>query len=132
MIGRAVAISAAILLCAWFVLGATQAHDLSRATAIVQNPGPLTSAQAARVDSLLSGASTLNPDRTIELLRGIVAQDRNHPARAVQIFTQVTREEPMNLDAWVYLAQAALSDKALVHRAVVQIGILDGGVGPQR
>jgi predicted Zn-dependent protease len=132
MIRRVAAVSAAILLCAWFVLGANQAHDLSRATAIVQNSGPLSSAQASRVDSLLGSASTLHPDRTIDLLRGIVAQDRNHRSRAVRIFAQVTREEPMNLDAWVYLAQAAGNDKALVQRAVVQIGILDSGVKPVR
>jgi len=127
MMGRIAVISVAIVLCAWFALGATEAHNLSQATAIVQNAGALTAGQAAHVRSLLSSAATLNPDRTVDLLRGIVAQDRGQRRRAIGIFAQVTRDEPMNLDAWVYLAQAAPGDKALVHRAVVQIGILDSG-----
>lgn len=127
MIRRVATISVAIVLCAWFVLGARQAHDVSRATAIVQQPEALSAGQAAQVDALLSSAATLDPDRTIALLRGIAAQARGQRERAIRIFEQVTREEPMNVDAWVYLAQAAVGDGALVQRAVVQIGILDSG-----
>ncbi|HSO98715.1 MAG TPA: hypothetical protein VLP43_07165 [Solirubrobacteraceae bacterium] len=132
MIVRFAVMSLAILLCAWFALGATEAHDLSRATAIVGNSGSLSAGQAAQVEALLSSASTLNPDRTVNLLRGMVALDRGQRRRAIRIFEQVTRNEPMNLDAWVHLAHAALGNNALVQHAVVQIGMLDSGAKTRR
>ena len=129
---RFAVISVAIVLCAWFALGATEAHDLSRATAIVRNSSSLSADQAAHVQALLSSASTLNPDRTVNLLRGIVAHDRGQRRRAIRILEQLTRDEPMNLDAWVYLAQAALGDNVLVQHAVAQIGVLDSGTTTRR
>ncbi|MGH2866692.1 MAG: hypothetical protein ACRDNK_03870 [Solirubrobacteraceae bacterium] len=131
MIGRVVAISAAVLVCAWFALGARQAVDTSRATAVVNNANTLTRKQAAQAEALLSSASTLNPDRQVDILRGIVAQGRNDPRRALAIFEGVARAEPMNLTAWLYVAQAGFGLPVVKH-AADEIGLLDPGPGKHR
>ena len=66
---RAVLIAVAALACAWFALGIRQAIATDRATAIVYQSAPLTPAQAARAAGLLDDAATLNPDRTVDVLR---------------------------------------------------------------
>ncbi len=128
MIGRVAAISAAALVCAWFALGARQAVDTSRAGAIIDHANTLTPQQAARAQALLSSASVLNPDRQVDILRGIVAQERNDPRRALAIFERVTQAEPMNVTAWVYVAQAGFGLPVVKH-AVDEIGALDPGPG---
>ena len=125
MIGRVVAISLAVVACAWFALATQQAREVSRATAIAEGPGSLRARQAEQADSLLASASTLNPDRQIDLLRGLVALDRSQRARAIEIFQRLTRAEPLNVNAWVDLARAGLGDSAMVDRAVVNIARLD-------
>ncbi len=127
MIGRLAASSFAILVCAWFALGTQQARNVSRASAIAESSGSLSAGQAARANSLLAGASTLNPDRQIDLLRGIVALDRSQDSRALQIFDRLTRQEPLNINAWVDLAEAGHDDRGLLERALVQIALLDPG-----
>ncbi len=126
MIGRVAAISAAVLVCAWFALGTRQAVDTTRAGAIVNHVNMLTRPQAAHVQALLSSASVLNPDRQVDILRGIVAQERNDPRHALAIFERVARAEPMNLTAWVYVAQTGYGSPVLKH-AVEEIGRLDPG-----
>jgi len=127
MIGRLAAISFAIVACAWFALGTQQARDVSRASAIAETSGSLSAGQAARANSLLAGASTLNPDRQIDLLRGIVALDRNQGSRARHIFDRLTRQEPSNINAWVLLAEAGHDDRALLERALAHVALLDPG-----
>ena len=76
--------------------------------------------------SLLRSAGTLNPDLTVDTLRGQLALDENRDRRAAQIFAYVTRREPMNLDAWVLLAQATQqNDRQTFARAIRVIGKLD-------
>jgi predicted Zn-dependent protease len=124
-LGRVAIVSAAVIVCLWFALGARQAIDLSRATAITQGSSALSPGQARRADELLSAASTLNPDRQVDVVRGIVALARNQSSLATTILRRVTREEPMNLQGWVYLAQADLGHGGEFKHAVAQIGFLD-------
>lgn len=93
----------AVLACAWFALGAVQAIDTSRATALLtgRSIGPR---RAAEIRSLLDTAGTLNPDQSVNLLRGRVASARGRIVQARQIFLSVARAEPQNLEAWLQLA----------------------------
>jgi predicted Zn-dependent protease len=123
---RASIISLAIVACAWFALAVRTAHESDRATAIVSSKATLTVAQAAHARSLLDAAATLNPDTTVDLLRAQVALARNDEAGAVRTILSVTNREPLNLQAWVALAQATLhQNPRLVLLAVRNIGRLD-------
>jgi hypothetical protein len=117
----------AVAACAWFTLGIEQARDTDQATAALTGPVQLSPATASHVRSLLATAGALNPDLTIDLLRGRLDLLEHHQARAVAIFEDVTRREPQNLDAWVALAQATLhgTDAAVVERAAANIARLD-------
>lgn len=96
--------------CAWFALGVHQAQDTNRASALVGGPGRLSRVEAARARSLLSSAATLNPDRTPTILRGQLDSEQGAHGAAVRTLESVTRNEPMNLQAWVQLAYAAARD----------------------
>jgi predicted Zn-dependent protease len=123
---RGAVVVLALVVSAWFGLGALQAIDTSRATQVLISSGPLTAAQARRAHSLLSSAAVLNPDRSVDLLRGQLAFEQGHPLAAVRIMQDVTAAEPNNLEAWVALARVALHhDNAAIERAVVMIARLD-------
>jgi predicted Zn-dependent protease len=116
----------ALVVCAWFGLGALQQIDTSRATQVLTSAGPLTAAQAHRAHSMLTTAAVLNPDRTVDLLRGELAFEQGHPLAAVRIIEGVTAAEPDNIEAWLALARVALHhDNATIERAVANIGRLD-------
>jgi predicted Zn-dependent protease len=117
----------ALAACAWFALGVVQARDTDQATAILSSQTQLSSARATHVRSLLASAGTLNPDLTVDELRGQLAALQHQPARAVAILVSVTRREPDNLDAWVALAQATLhgTNAAVVERSAANIARLD-------
>jgi hypothetical protein len=126
MLIRASLLALALIACAWFVLGASQARDTADASALVNRSSQLSPADEAHVRSLLHSAGTLNPDLTVDTMRGQLALDENQNRRATQIFTSVTRREPMNLAAWVLLAQATQrSDPQTFARAIRVIGKLD-------
>jgi hypothetical protein len=105
---RGLLLAFAVLACAWYALGARQAIDISRATAIVTGPAPITPTAAASARSLLDNAGVLNPDTTVDVLRGRLLLRQGEPRRALPILERVTRLEPDNLQAWIFTAQAAL------------------------
>ncbi len=115
----------AVVACVWFGLGIRQAHDLGRAQAIVSGANSLSARQAAQVDSLLRAAATLNPDQQVNLVRGEAAAARNQNARAARIFEQVAAREPMNITAWVLIAQADYGKGRPLTRALAHIAQLD-------
>jgi predicted Zn-dependent protease len=115
----------AILGCAWFVLGIRQAHETARATAIIARRGVLTATELSNAASLLRSARVLNPDAEVEILRGRLTLAANHPRRAMQILEAVARDEPLNLEAWVWLAGVALGDPPEARVAVAHINRLD-------
>jgi predicted Zn-dependent protease len=104
----------ALVVCAWFALGARQAIDTSRASATVSGSSKLSSAQARHMLALLDDAGTLNPDRNVDILRGEALQASGNPQAARRVLTAVTREEPENLEAWVGLAKASGSNATLL------------------
>jgi predicted Zn-dependent protease len=125
-LARGVMLAVAVLVCAWFGLGVRQALDTSHATAIVNSSSKLTAAQVAHAGSLLHAAGQLNPDRLVAVLRGQLALDQGDTAHAERILRDVTAAEPLNVQAWVLLAQATQTrDRAEFVLAVRAIGRLD-------
>lgn len=126
---RIVVLACALIACAWFALAARQAIDTSRASAIVTGASGLTPEQAARADALLNAAATLNPDSALDQLRGEAAALSNRPREAKRILERLVGREPLNLEAWVWLARAELSNRvanrALLGRALRHIAQLD-------
>jgi predicted Zn-dependent protease len=123
---RASLLAVAIVICAWFVLGFIQARDTGRATALVNRTAALGAGDVARARSLIRSAGTLNPDLTLDTLRGELALDQNQNRRAARIIGSVTRSEPMNLDAWALLAEATQrGNQRTFALAIHAIGKLD-------
>jgi predicted Zn-dependent protease len=116
----------AVCACGWFGLGAVQSHATDAATSIVSGTGELTPAQAGRARSLLRTAGTLNPDRSIDLLRAQLAVREGRPSTAIGILRQTVAAEPMNLLAWLALAHTALgNDQAAVQMTIPHLAALD-------
>jgi predicted Zn-dependent protease len=99
-------LAVAAVVAAWFALGVIQSHDTSRAASVILSNDRLTDAEVKHVDSLLSAAGTLNPDRQVELLRGQLALRKGENRRALAIFAAVTHAEPQNVLAWDLIAEA--------------------------
>jgi predicted Zn-dependent protease len=108
---RPVALVAALVVCAWFVIGIRQAQDLNVATSI------LAAGQAAPAHELtiaaeaLRSAKFLNPDQNVNILRGRLAIARGQDRQAQQILGAVTRKEPLNLEGWIWFTGANLGNK---------------------
>jgi predicted Zn-dependent protease len=119
LIIRAVAVLAALVVCAWFAVGIRQAHDVARASAILSGASTLSADEANRATSLLHSARFLNPDTSIDLLLAQLAATRGDVREAERIMLKVVREEPMNAKAWLALASYAgqLSDTPTFVRA---------------
>jgi predicted Zn-dependent protease len=121
---RVLSLLLALVVCVWFALGIRQARDTSQASSILSNRNGVSAVQAAHAGSLLSAAGTLNPDTQVDLLRGQVALAQNDRPRAVRIVEDVTRREPMNVQAWLLLAEASRNVPE-IERAVAHVGMLD-------
>jgi predicted Zn-dependent protease len=116
----------AVVVAAWFAVGVRQARDTDRATALVAANSPLSPKAARQAQSLLRAAGTLNPDLTIDILRGELAVNQRHDAQAERILESVTGREPLNLAAWTQLAFAAaqVGDRRTLVRAARNISAL--------
>jgi predicted Zn-dependent protease len=125
LLARVAAVSFAAVVCAWFALGIRQVRGTNQAESILSGASTLSAQQAAHTDSVLRAAGTLNPDSAVDLLRGTVALREHQQQRAAHIFEAIVAREPMNLEAWVLLAQAAFGDGPLVNQALSHIGLLD-------
>jgi predicted Zn-dependent protease len=113
----------ALLTCAWFVLGARQAHDIAAAANAVTVHR--SSAGLAHVRSLLDSAAFLYPGQEVQILRGRLAIVQGHSARAQRILATVVRAEPKNLEGWIWLTGAALGNPPLAHAGLARIYQLD-------
>lgn len=111
----------ALLCCAWFALGARQAHLVGQATAIVGPGHRLSPQQARHAADLLHAAGALNPDLQVDVLRGELAIDQGHLAEARRILHSVILREPKNLAAFEQAARASADDKPAYY--ATEIGI---------
>jgi hypothetical protein len=122
---RAIVALVALAACAWFALGARQAISLRRAEAII-NAQPFTTARRARTaESLLNEAATLNPDRQVSIDRTQILLERRRQVAARRIAGAVTRDEPQNIEAWLWLAHASSTDPKLFIYALQHIHQLE-------
>jgi predicted Zn-dependent protease len=99
----------AAVVAAWFGLGWVQARDLGRATALI-SAGKLSAGRAGTAASLLNTAGRLNPDRSVDIARAQLLDDRHELAPALRIMKEVTAAEPLNLEAWRELGVVATHD----------------------
>jgi hypothetical protein len=107
---RALIAAAALVVCAWFVIGIRQARDTDAAGAIVTSSASLTPPRVAHATALLHAARFLNPDSEIDVLRSQLALRRGDAALAREIALQVTRREPRNVAGWLALGRASRDD----------------------
>jgi hypothetical protein len=121
----AICAAVALVACAWFALGARQAIDTQRATAIVSQGRMATIAQERKVSSLVHAARFLNPDREPDVLLGAVEFKRGDSAQARRLLESVTRSEPQNLEAWLWLGRAWGGDVAVFQEALRHIRELE-------
>lgn len=120
MVVRVVGVVLAVVVGAWFVLGALQARDVDRATAIVDG-SQWTPAQARRAENLLDDARTLDPDRQVDVLRAEVDVRNGESGAARAILGPVVAAEPMNVVAWGALARAAAGDPRAFELALERV-----------
>lgn len=125
---RALLALLAIAACGWFALGIRQARDISRATALLSASARIDRSHAGRVSSLLDGASLLNPDRQVEMLRARLDDERGRHAQAERVLRGVVFAEPMNVAAWALVAQSA-TNGATLQLAYARIEVLEPQVG---
>ena len=111
MFARALLVGLAVVVSAWFALACVQARDTRRATSLLTGTTTVSVKQAERARSMLDSAGTMNPDLTVEILRGVLEMDRHHYADAERTLLSVTEREPMNADAWAQLVFAAASNR---------------------
>jgi predicted Zn-dependent protease len=130
-LARAACAVVAVLAAAWFVLGIHQAHDLNAATNIANQGSKISRADAQKVTSLVSNARTLNPDRQLDIVRGQALLEAGQPSAAVRILLPVTRDEPRNVQGWVWLAHAAGGYSPLFKRALTKVAQLDPDLVPK-
>jgi hypothetical protein len=118
---RIPAVAVALVVCAWFAISLHQAIDTDAASAIIYGQTVPNAQQAADAGSLLSSASTLNPDTGVQLLRSTLAYERGDDARARQLALAVTRQEPLNLQAWLTFGRASSGDPQAFHLALTHV-----------
>lgn len=120
-LGRASAILTAMLVCGWFALGYHQASSLARAEAIIYAQPFTTAARARTAEQLLSDAQTLNPDDQVRVDRVHILLERHDWRDALPLAQSVVRDEPQNIEAWLWLAHSQETNAAGVlyalHRA---------------
>ena len=121
---RVLVVSLALVVCGWFVLNARQARDTDRAAALVSAPRTLTAVKRAHARALIEAAGTLNPDSQVDLLRGELALIEHRRAQAARIVEDVVRREPMNIRAWLLLAEVNPNPRVL-DQAVGMVARLD-------
>jgi tetratricopeptide repeat protein len=115
---RAAVLALALAAAAWFAIGARQAHDTSRASAIIAGGGPVSRAQAKHASALLSSAGFLNPDSEVDVLRARLERAQGDLAGARAILDQVVAKEPDNAEAWFQLASSSAGSASTFVRAV--------------
>ena len=113
LVPRAVLLLVACVICAWFALGARQAHDVAQARAILSSAGTLPGARAGRVASLLGAAAFMNPDSEVDVLRAELAVARGQSAEAQRLLLGVVHREPLNAAAWFSLAQHSTNGRTI-------------------
>ncbi len=120
-IARGIVAALAVVICAWFVVGARQAHETDAAAAIIANGPRLSPAQADHAASMLRAAKSLNPDTIVDVLRAELDLDQGDRKAARTILERVVSSEPDNAAAWEWLAKASVGDLREFYLAAFRI-----------
>jgi predicted Zn-dependent protease len=128
---RVAILALALAAAGWFALGAREAHELASVTGATTHGTTLSSARARDALDQLNSASTLNPDRHVDVLRATVLAESHQTQRAVMLLERVVQAEPMNLEAWYALAKLGGSDQSLESRALRHILLLVPSLRPR-
>ncbi len=115
----------ALVVCAWFALGAHQAVNTSRGSAIVSGVSRLSTAEARRTLALLDDAGTLNPDLGVDILRAQAYLASGNAPVAREVLSTVTRQEPQNVEGWLWLARASGANAALFYKSLRHVRQLE-------
>jgi thioredoxin-like negative regulator of GroEL len=127
---RAAFVVLSLLACVWFSIAIRQAHDTARASAIVSDGAPTGARQEREVSSLVDAARLLNPDKEIDVLLGEAEIEHGDYLRARHVLEAVTRSEPENIEAWLWLAHSATNDRSLLFIALLHVRQLDPPISP--
>ena len=93
----------ALACCAWFALGGYAAHERTRLERVLAGAARLTPQQASHAQTLLDRAGTLNPDRSVALLKAGLQLHTGRPREAERTLQGRVQREPRNIDAWLLL-----------------------------
>lgn len=122
---RGLAAALALVTCAWFAVGIRQSHAQESLVTLIRTHGSLAPAQAAHARHLIDEASSLNPDRDIDLLRAEVLQRTGDEAAATRLLEATVRAQPRDVDAWHLLSFTAFTvDRPLADRAKQRVNEL--------
>jgi hypothetical protein len=121
-IARLITGLAALAVCAWFAIGVRQVNDTRSATRILAAGKR---GQLVRATGLISVASLLNPDRTLDLLRVQVALGEGRSVQARRLAHRLVQAEPMNVAAWLWYGRTANGDAGVFLTALAQARKLD-------
>ncbi len=130
-VSRLLAVAVALIACGWFAIGIHQAIDTDAAGAIIYGQTVPTAEQAAHATGLLNSAARLNPDTGVALLRSTLALELGDQARARRLALAVTRQEPLNLQAWLAFGRASSGDPQAFRLALVHVNELAPALKPR-
>lgn len=119
-ISRFVIAAVAIVVCAWFVIGVRQAHDISAATKLINDASSERGAAVhPEARSMLDTAAFLYPGTDVTLLRAQLAETERDYAHAKRLLDQAAAAEPDNIAVWYAYLQLGLMDHSVVSRQLV-------------
>ena len=102
----------AVLVAAWFLVGARQAHELDTATNLIADHAGNTTRGSDRTLALLRSADFLLPGEQADLLRAQLALERREYAKARRLIGRATGSEPQDENAWIEALDLALIDRS--------------------
>jgi predicted Zn-dependent protease len=118
LLARVALLAVAVIACAWFALGAVQILAQNRAAALIPASTDVSPQVAHAIANELDRAGTLNPDRSVDLLRAQLYLHSGRRPAAERLIQRVGRDEPNNINVWFLLQIVAFPrDPATVQMA---------------
>jgi hypothetical protein len=114
---------AAVVICAWFVLGARQAHEIDAASQLLANHA----GDASRATPELKSAAFLYPGNDVRILQAQLDLKRRRYAAARRLIAKAIAKEPEDLNAWIAALDLAVDDPAVenTNRVFAHLRMLD-------
>lgn len=109
----------AIVVCAWFVVGARQAHEVDVATNLLDTGVAGHPADSQHTASLLKSADFMFPGTDVKLLRARLDMELHQYPQAKVLVDQARTSEPDNVNAWISALDLSLVDPSAEHPSQV-------------